>query len=92
MFQHQTLVLPKLTLLHKTLKAAGLAMADRVVLNYTNTELSAAYTQKKRQSQRTRIQYDGQGVCVLSLENVEERRQLAENKKKVKEAKKLAQN
>ena len=54
-------------------------------------ELLAANTQKKRRAQHTRIQYDGQGACVLSLEDVEERRQLAENKRKDKEAKKLTQ-
>lgn len=43
-FRHQTLNSPKLTLLHKTLKAARLAMADRTVLNCTNTELLAANT------------------------------------------------
>ena len=66
-------------------------MADRIVLNRTNTELLAANTRKKRRAQRTGIQYDGQGARVLSLEDVEERRQLAENKKRDKEAKKLAQ-
>ena len=50
LFQYQTLDLPKLTLLYKTFKAARLAMADRIVLNYTNTELLAANTQKKRQA------------------------------------------
>ena len=44
----QTLDSPKLTLLHKTLKAARLAMADRVVLNRTNTELLAANLRKKQ--------------------------------------------
>ena len=91
LFRHQTLDSPKLTLLHKTLKAARLAMADRIVLNRTNTELLAANTRKKRRAQRTGIQYDGQGARVLSLEDVEERRQLAENKKRDKEAKKLVQ-
>ena len=45
-------------------------MADRIVLNRTNTG----------------TQYDGQGARLLSLEDVEKRRQLAENKKKEKEA------
>lgn len=89
LFRYQTLDSPKLILLHKTLKAARLAMADRIVLNRTITELLAANTQKKRQA--IGIQYDGQGACVLSLENVEKRRQVAENKRKDKEAKKLAQ-
>ena len=66
-------------------------MANRVVLNHTNTELLAANTRKKRQAQRTGIQYDDQGARVLSLEDVKERRQQAENKKKDKEAKKLVQ-
>ena len=90
-FQNQTLDSPKLTLLHKTFKAARLAMADRVVLNRTNTELLAANTRKKRQVQRTGILYDGQGARILSLEDVEERRQQAEIKRNDKEAKKLAQ-
>ena len=64
-------------------------MADRIVLNRTNTELFAANTRKKQRAQRTGIQYDGQGARVLSIEDVEKRRQLAENKKK-KEAKSQA--
>ena len=44
LFRHQTLDFPKLTLLHKTLKAAKLAIADRIVLNCINTELLAANT------------------------------------------------
>lgn len=91
LFRHQTWDLPKLTLLYKTLKAARLAMADRVVLNRTNTELLAANTRKKRRAQRTGIQYDDQDARVLSLEDVEERRQVAENRRKDTEAKKLAQ-
>lgn len=35
LFRHQTLEFPKLTLLHKILKAARLAMIDCVVLNRT---------------------------------------------------------
>ena len=54
-------------------------MADRVVLNRTNTDHLAANTRKKRRVQRTGIAYDGQ------------RRQRAENKRNDKEAKKLAQ-
>ena len=74
LFRHQTLDLLKLTFLHKTLKAARLAMADKVVLNRTNTELLAANTQKKRRAQHIGIRYDGQGACDLSLKDVEERR------------------
>ena len=59
-FPHQTLHTPKLTLLHKTLKAAKLAMADRVVLNDTNMDFLAANTRKKRRAQQTGIVYDGQ--------------------------------
>ncbi len=59
-------------------------MADCIVLNCTNTELLAANTQKKQRAQRTGTQYHGQGACVLSLEDVEKRRQLAKNKKKRK--------
>lgn len=55
-------------------------MADRDVLNRTNTELLAANTRKKQRAQRTGLQYDGQQARVLSLEDVEKRRQLAENK------------
>ena len=50
LFQHQTLDSPKFTFLHKTLKATKLAIADRVVLKCTNTELLAANTQKKQQA------------------------------------------
>ena len=47
LFRHQTLNFLELTLLHKTLKAARFAIADRVVLNLTNTELLAANIRKK---------------------------------------------
>ena len=50
LFHYQTLDSSKLTLLHKILKAARLAMADRVILNRTNTDLLAANTQKKRRA------------------------------------------
>ncbi len=66
-------------------------MVDRVILNRTNTELLAANTQKKSTSRATKIQYDGQGARVLSMKNIEDRRQLAENKKKDKEANQSAQ-
>lgn len=36
--------LPKITLQHKTFKAARLAMADKMIVNYTNTELLIANT------------------------------------------------
>ena len=42
LFRYQTLDSPKLTLLYKILKAARLAMTDRVILNRTNTELLVA--------------------------------------------------
>ncbi len=48
-------------------------MADRVVLNCTNTELLAANTRKKWQAQRTGIAYDGQGARVLTLEDVKKK-------------------
>ena len=54
-------------------------MADRVVLNHTNTELLATNTRKKRQAQQTGMAYNGQGAYVLSLEDVEKKRQLAKN-------------
>ena len=86
-FQDQTLDLPKLILLYKTFKAAILALTDWIIINLTNTELLAANTQKKQQVERTRIQYGGRGARVLSMKDVEDRKQLAENKKKDKEAK-----
>ena len=49
LFRHQTLDSPKLTLLHKTLKAARLAMADRVVLNHTNTECNPENAESRPQ-------------------------------------------
>ena len=48
LFCHQTLDSLQLIPPHKTLKAARLAMADRVVLNRTNTEILASNTQKKK--------------------------------------------
>ena len=56
LFCNQILDSSKLTLLHKTLKAAKFAMADRIVLNRTNTELLAANTRKKQRAQRIGIQ------------------------------------
>ncbi len=47
----------------------------------------AANTRKKQRAQRTGFQYNGQGARVLSIEDIEKRRQLAENKKREKEAK-----
>ncbi len=91
LFQDQTLDLPKLILLHTTLKAARLAMADGVILTRTNTKPSAANTPKKRLAERTEIQYGGQSARVFSMKDVEDRRQLAENKKKDKKAKQSAQ-
>ena len=48
LFQYQILDSLKFILLHKTFKAAKLAMADRIILNWINTELLAANTQKKQ--------------------------------------------
>ncbi len=62
-------------------------MTDRVVLNRTNTELVAANTQKKCQAQHTGLKCDCEGARDLYLEDVDERKRLAENKKKDKEAK-----
>ena len=73
------------------MNAARPAIADRAILNCTNTELLAANIQKKQQEKRIGIQYSSQGARVLSMKDIEDRRQLAENKKKDKEAKKLAQ-
>ena len=61
-------------------------MTDRIVLNRTNTELLAANTREKQRPHRTGTQYDVQGDRGLSLEDVEKRRQLTENRKKEKEA------
>ena len=41
---HKILNLPKFTLLHKTFNVARFAMADRLILNHTNTELLAVNT------------------------------------------------
>lgn len=49
-------------------------MADRVVLNYTNTELFAANIQKKQQVQHTDIQYNGKRARVLSIEDIKKRK------------------
>ena len=87
LFRNQTLNSPKLTIIYKTLKAARRAMADRVILNRTNTKLLTANMRKKRQAQRTSLQYNGQGTRVLSLEDVEKRRKLAKEKKRDKKAK-----
>ncbi len=46
LFKDQTLDLPKLTIVQKTLKAARRAMTDKVSLNRTNTERFKANTQK----------------------------------------------
>lgn len=48
LLRHQTLNFPVLTLLHKPLNGTRIAIADRVVLKLTNTELLAASTQKKK--------------------------------------------
>ncbi len=62
-------------------------MADPVILDCTNTELLVANTRKKQLAQHICLQYDGQEARVLSLEDVEKRRQLAGKKKREKEAK-----
>ena len=54
----QTFDSPKLTIIHKTLKAVRHAMANRVTLNCINTELVIANTRKKRQAQHTGLQYN----------------------------------
>ena len=87
LFRNQTLDSTKLTIIHKTLKVARPAMADRVISNHTNTELLAANTRKKQRAQRTGLQYDGQDAWVWSLKDVEKRRKLAEEKKIDKKAK-----
>lgn len=81
----------KLILLYKTFKTARLAIADRTILNYTNTEFLMANTQKKRQIEYTEIQNDNQNACVLSLEDVQKRKPQVVIKKKDKKAKKLIQ-
>ncbi len=79
LFRHQTLDFSKLTFLHKTLKAARLSMANRVVLKRTNTELLSANLQKKQRVKRTGIQYDRRGAQILSLEDVEKRHRWTKN-------------
>ncbi len=49
-------------------------MVDKVVLKRTNTDLLAANTRKKQQVQQTEIAYDGQGACVLSVEDVKKKK------------------
>lgn len=50
LFCHQTLDFSKLILLHKILKVTRLAIANRVILNCTNTEFLVANTQKNQQA------------------------------------------
>lgn len=52
-------------------------------LNHTNIELLVTNIQKKSQVQCTEIQYNGQNTDVLSLKDIEKRKQIAENRKKV---------
>lgn len=87
LFRNQTLDLPKLTIFHKTLKAARYIMADRVLLNYINTELLVANIQKKQWTQHIGLQYNSQVTRVLSLDDIEKRKQLVEEKNRDKEAK-----
>lgn len=54
-------------------------MANRIVLNCTNTELLAANMRKKQRAQRIGIQYNDQGARILSIEGVEKRKELADN-------------
>ena len=61
-FRNQTFGLPKLTIIYKTLKAAKRAMADKIILNRTNTELLAANTQKKQRVHCIGLQYNSQGA------------------------------
>ena len=56
LFKNQTFDSLKLTIIHKTLKAARRTMANRVILNLTNTELFVVNTRKKRQVQHTGLQ------------------------------------
>ena len=55
-FRNQTVELPKLTIIHKILKAARHIMADKVILNCTNMELLAANMQKKRRAKHIGLQ------------------------------------
>lgn len=66
-------------------------MADRVILNQTNTEFYEANVRKKRQANRTGTQYDGKKTQHLSLEEVKWRRQFVINKEKELEAQQIAQ-
>lgn len=50
-FRNQILDSAKLTIIHKTLKVARHVMTNKIILNYTNTELLLVNTQKKQQAQ-----------------------------------------
>ncbi len=52
LFRNQTLDSPKFRIFYKTEKTARFAIADRVVLNCTNTELFVANTKKKQQTEQ----------------------------------------
>lgn len=75
----------------KTSKAARLLMADRIILNRSNTELSEANKRSEKQAQYIGTQYDGQEAQILNFEDVEKTKQQAEIKKKETEAKSKAQ-
>lgn len=88
LFWHQSLDSPKFAILHKILKTARLAIDDRVVFNYTNIKLLAANVPKINKLNllffNTIIYL---GARVLSLTDLEERKQLAKDKKWWGEAK-----
>ena len=81
-FRHQTLDTPKLALLFKLIREVKLAMADRVILNKTNTELYKANVQKKQQKNCMGKQYNAQGARHLNLEEIKRRCKYAKKKQK----------
>lgn len=62
-------------------------MPDRIVFNNMNTKLWVSKVWKKQGHQCTRTWYDSQEAYVLSVRNVEEKKQVAENRKKATKAK-----
>ena len=89
-FHHQTLDTPKMALLSKLIRGAKLAMADRIILNETNTELYEANVQKKKRADRTGKQHNSQGARHLGLEEIKRRREYARSKQKELEDKQAA--
>ena len=58
LFRNKILDLTKLIIIYKTLKAVKYTIANKIILNYTNTELLAANMQNKQQTQYTHLQFN----------------------------------